>query len=43
MNIDVIDGKFNDRIKRMEEDVEENVNEIVNFRQWVVSKLDQNR
>jgi hypothetical protein len=26
MNIDVIDGKFNDRIKRMEEDVEENVN-----------------
>ena len=40
MNIDVIYGKFNDRIKRMEEDVEENVNEIVNFRQWVVSKLD---
>jgi len=40
MNLDVIDGKYQERVKQIEEETKENEKEMVNFRQWVVGKLD---
>ena len=43
MNLDVIDGKYRERMKEVEEGVKDAEQEMVNFRQWVVGKIDESR